>query len=136
MKRTNDMVCQDILSLLARFKQEQLRLAEEHSLTPVQLIALYMIERHGELAMGKVAHVLHCDPSNVTGIVDRLVSRRLITREESIADRRTKTIALTSAGQKLMNDIRTILPSRLGCDRLTSEEREALHSVAQKIASF
>jgi DNA-binding MarR family transcriptional regulator len=135
MELTAEVVCQDLLSLLSRFKQEMGSIADERGLTPVQLAALYRIDEHGELAMGKVAHVLHCDPSNVTGIVDRLVVHNLVTRKECATDRRAKTIALTPEGQKVVKQIMEIMPERLGCAKFTQAEREAIHSAVQKVGS-
>jgi len=134
MELTADIICQDILSLLGRFKQEMGLIADERGLTAVQLAALYRIDEHGELAMGKVAHVLHCDPSNVTGIVDRLVTHKLVTRQECPTDRRAKTITLTPEGKKVVDQIMAIMPGRLGCEKLSEDERRAIHSAVQKIA--
>src|SRR6266702_1583234 len=119
MELTAETVCQDLLSLLGRFKQELLHIADERSLTLAQLSALFRIDEHDGLAMGKVAHVLHCDPSNVTGIVDRLVVHKLVTRQECPTDRRAKTIALTPAGKDLVKQITSVMPGRLGCEKLT-----------------
>jgi DNA-binding MarR family transcriptional regulator len=134
MELTADIICQDLLSLLGRFKQEMGLIADERGLTAVQLAALYRIDEHGELAMGKVAHVLHCDPSNVTGIVDRLVAHKLVTRQECPTDRRAKTITLTPEGKKVVDQIMAIMPSRLGCEKLSDDERQAIHSAVQKMA--
>ena len=133
MDITAEIICQDMMLLLGRFKQELARIADERGLTQAQLAALYMVQQHGELAMGKVAYVLHCDPSNVTGIIDRLVSHRLVTRQENPVDRRAKTIALTPGGQKIVHEIMSILPDRMGCERLSIAERQALHAAVQKI---
>jgi DNA-binding MarR family transcriptional regulator len=51
--------------------------------------------------MGSMAELLHCDPSNVTGIVDALEERNLAKRKPSEADRRVKVVELTTAGKKL-----------------------------------
>jgi DNA-binding MarR family transcriptional regulator len=134
MELTSEIVCQDLLSLLGRFKQEMAHIADERGLTSVQLAALYRIDENGELAMGKVAHVLHCDPSNVTGIVDRLVAHKLVTRQECVTDRRAKTIALTVEGKRIVDETMAVMPGRLGCRRLTQAEREAIHSAVQKVA--
>ncbi len=135
MELTAETVCQDLLSLLGRFKQELLHIADERSLTLAQLSALFRIDEHDGLAMGKVAHVLHCDPSNVTGIVDRLVVHKLVTRQECPTDRRAKTIALTPAGKDLVKQITAVMPGRLGCEKLTQAEREAIHSAGQKLSA-
>ncbi len=134
MDITAEIICQDMMSLLGRFKQELARIADERNLTPVQLSALYMVQKHGEVPMGKVANMLHCDPSNVTGIIDRLVSHGLVTRKECPTDRRAKTITLTDEGAKVVREIMDVLPDRMGCGSLNLSDRQALHAAVQKIA--
>lgn len=51
--------------------------------------------------MSEIAAVLHCDNSNVTGIVDVLEERGLAERRLSEADRRVKLIALTAEGRRV-----------------------------------
>ena len=41
--------------------------------------------------MSALAHALHCDNSNVTGIVDRLEAAGLVERRAAEHDRRVKT---------------------------------------------
>jgi len=68
----------------------------------MQIHALYAI-KHGDVTMGRVAETLHCDASNVTGIVDRLVAGQFITRQEGELDRRTKTLQLTAKGHRAID---------------------------------
>jgi len=133
MEVTKIQVCQDILSLLTHFKQELNRFAESRHMTNMQVAALYSIAQNGELLMGKVAGVLHCDPSNVTGIIDRLVAQKLVTRQECAHDRRAKTIAVTPEGQKVIDELMALLPDQMGCGKLTTAERNSLHSAVQKL---
>ena len=51
--------------------------------------------------MSEIAAVLHCDTSNVTGIVDGLEEKGLAPRQPSESDRRVKLIALTAEGRRL-----------------------------------
>jgi DNA-binding MarR family transcriptional regulator len=51
--------------------------------------------------MSEIATVLHCDNSNVTGIVDGLEERGLVVRTASEGDRRVKLIALTAEGRRV-----------------------------------
>jgi DNA-binding MarR family transcriptional regulator len=51
--------------------------------------------------MSEIATVLHCDNSNVTGIVDGLEERGLAVRTASEQDRRVKLIALTADGRRV-----------------------------------
>src|SRR5438034_166896 len=118
METTPQQVCEDMLQLFTRFKSEIARIADAKQLTIAQIWALFTLNQHGGLAMGKVANVLHCDPSNVTGIVDRLVAQNLVRREECPTDRRAKMITLTDEGKRIHDEIIAILPEQLGCAKL------------------
>jgi DNA-binding MarR family transcriptional regulator len=55
--------------------------------------------------MGELAGVMHCDNSNITGIVDRLEERGLVERQPAEYDRRVKLIALTPEGRRLREEL-------------------------------
>ncbi len=73
--------------------------ARELGLRPSAFGALRALDR--PRTMSEVAAVLHCDNSNVTGIVDGLEERGLATRQPSETDRRVKLIALTAEGRRV-----------------------------------
>jgi MarR family transcriptional regulator, organic hydroperoxide resistance regulator len=76
-----------------------IEIAHKVGVTPSILGALRFLD-HPQ-PMGRMAELLHCDPSNVTGIVDTLEERNLAKRKPSEADRRVKVVELTAAGKKL-----------------------------------
>jgi DNA-binding MarR family transcriptional regulator len=76
-----------------------IEIAHKLGVTPSLLGALRFLEQ--PQTMGKMAELLHCDPSNVTGIVDALEERKLAERKPSAADRRVKVVELTAAGKRL-----------------------------------
>jgi MarR family transcriptional regulator, organic hydroperoxide resistance regulator len=82
-------------------KRRMMELARELDFSPVQLHSLRLIEPGVETPMRALAQQLFCDPSNVTGIVDRLVARGLVERRESDTDRRVKIIRLTPEGHRV-----------------------------------
>jgi DNA-binding MarR family transcriptional regulator len=90
-----------IWQLVLANKQRTMRLAQELDLAPMQLHTLRLIEPGKELPMRGLAQSLFCDPSNVTGIVDRLEARGLIERREAVHDRRVKILRLTRDGARL-----------------------------------
>ena len=90
-----------IWRLVQANKPRMVRLAQELDLAPMQLHALRLIEPGSELPMGALAQSLFCDPSNVTGIVDRLESRGLIARHGAAHDRRVKILTLTAEGERV-----------------------------------
>src|SRR4029077_9058134 len=94
-----------------RASHYQARLAEP-PLTSPQAMLLHQLD--DPLPMNEVAGKLHCDPSNVTGIVDRLEGRGLIERQHLTKDRRVKQLALTAEGRRLRRRVETILSSAPG----------------------
>ncbi len=76
-----------------------IEIAHKLKVTPSILGALRFLDT--PQPMGRMAELLHCDPSNVTGIVDTLEERNLAARKPSKADRRVKVVELTAAGRKL-----------------------------------
>ena len=74
-------------------------IAKNHDLTPVQAKLLLSIS--DPAPMRNLASTMCCDPSNITGVVDRLEERGLITRTEDPSDRRVKILQATPAGRRL-----------------------------------
>ena len=76
-----------------------IEIAHRLGVTPPLLGAIRCLEPRQ--TMGRLAELLHCDPSNVTGIVDALEDRNLAERKPSEVDRRIKIVELTGPGEKL-----------------------------------
>lgn len=129
--------CQTLLKLIKSCKAVMAEVADEYGLTPIQLFALDAIHEAGAagIAMGRLAQTLHCDASNITGIVDRLTALSLIVRQENPQDRRIKNLLLTDQGRQTVRAITAALPGRLGCDRLDSKDRLWLSSLVGKLQS-
>jgi DNA-binding MarR family transcriptional regulator len=87
------------------------------------------------MPMKEMASLLMCEPSNVTGIIDKLFARSYIAREENPKDRRIKMISLTDEGtelrQKIVKNIVDYKSDRL--ERLTPAEQQDLKKMMLKI---
>src|ERR1700694_104332 len=68
---------------------------------PLQAKALHELNVDPPISMRELAARLKSDPSNVTGLIDRLEARGLVERRPDPNDRRIKGLALTSAGAKM-----------------------------------
>jgi len=106
-------------------------IAAEMDLHPQQLFALKHLD--GPLPMGALADHLHCDSSNVTGIVDRLEKRGLVERRSAERDRRVKLLVLTDAGER----IRAELVARMSepapeIAALSSADQRALRDILRR----
>jgi DNA-binding MarR family transcriptional regulator len=76
-------------------------IAQEFDLTPMQMGAIRTLDPDRPVPMSELAEALHCDASNVTGLVDRLEARGLAERRGADGDRRVKIIALTDEGARV-----------------------------------
>jgi len=69
------------------------------------LHVMWMIERHGELSMTRLADMLDVSLSNATGLVDRMEERGLIERSRVPDDRRVVRVGLSAYGRDLLAQI-------------------------------
>ncbi|MTE18926.1 MarR family transcriptional regulator [Streptomyces sp. TRM43335] len=120
-------------TVVDRFHREYDEAAGRHSLTGSQarLIALL---HHRPLPMREIARRLKCEPSNITGIVDRLESRGLVERRPDPADRRVKLAALTERGLDTAERLRGSLDfAREPLGELTPVERAVLRDLLRRM---
>lgn len=84
--------------------------------------------------MHTITTTLGCDASNVTGLVERLVSSNLIERCECPEDRRAKIITLTRKGRRVRKQGIEKLNQRAlePFDKLTAEEQKVLERLLAK----
>ncbi|GGW38902.1 MarR family transcriptional regulator [Streptomyces lucensis JCM 4490] len=135
--RRADAVTMEVVELIgdvvARFYADYEKAAGEHTLTGPQarLLSLLSLE---PLPMRKLAQRLKCEPSNVTGIVDRLESRGLVERRPDPADRRVKVAAATEEGRQVARDLREGLHfAREPLAGLSDDERRSLRDLLRRM---
>lgn len=80
----------------------------DSGLTPTQLRTLFLIVNKGSTNFRKLAEALEVTPANVTGIVDRLVGQRLVSRTENPEDRREMTLQATDKGQAIVSNLKEV----------------------------
>jgi DNA-binding MarR family transcriptional regulator len=76
-------------------------------LTIAQLKSLFFISDQGNTTSGKLAVALGVTPTNMTGIVDRLVRQGLVSRAENAQDRRSVLLHTTDKGEELVTRLRS-----------------------------
>ncbi|MFE9094125.1 MarR family winged helix-turn-helix transcriptional regulator [Streptomyces sp. NPDC007264] len=116
-------------TVVARYHEEYEEAAAEHALTGAQarLLSLLSLE---PLPMRRLAQKLKCEPSNVTGIVDRLETRGLVERRPDPADRRVKLAAATEEGRRVARGLRDSLNfAREPLAGLSREQRLSLRDL-------
>lgn len=120
-------------SVVARYHEEYDRAAATHSLTGAQARVLALIALE-PLPMRQIARALRCEPSNVTGIVDRLEARGLVERRPDPSDRRVKVAAATADGTQTAKQLRDSLDfAREPLAALSRADRTTLRDLLQRM---
>lgn len=115
-------------ALVARYQESYEAAAARHQLTSSQVRVLELLSQQ-PLAMSRLAERLKCEPSNVTGIVDRLEARGLVRRGPDPADRRVKLAAVTEAGRSIGDQVRASTDfTRARLTALPPEDCASLHA--------
>jgi DNA-binding MarR family transcriptional regulator len=120
-----------VFELVHQLGANMAAVSAEHGLTPVQTRALISLREPAP--MRDLAAALECDKSNVTGIVDGLERRGLVSRQASPTDRRVKQLVFTSAGRELRD---TVLVRLYGeppaISNLTADEEAELRRLLRR----
>lgn len=109
-------------------KHDLMKIADKYGITVMQLYTLCLLEDDKSIPMNALSSMLHCDASNLTGIIDRLFTGEYVKREENPKDRRVKMITLTPKGAELSKQIFAELPQRqpTGLNSLNDEQKQQL----------
>ncbi|NUK05167.1 MarR family transcriptional regulator [Streptomyces lunaelactis] len=120
-------------TVVARYYAEYEQAAAKHSLTGAQARVLSLLTLE-PTPMRRIAQKLKCEPSNVTGIIDRLEARGLVERRPDPNDRRVKLAAPTEDGRVTARRLRESLDfAREPLAELSDEERTALRDLLKRM---
>ncbi|MFC8918656.1 MarR family winged helix-turn-helix transcriptional regulator [Streptomyces sp. NPDC047821] len=120
-------------TVVTRYHEEYEQAAAQHSLTGAQARVLGLLALE-PTPMRRIAQSLRCEPSNVTGIVDRLEARGLVERRPDPADRRVKIAAATEEGRATAGRLREALDfAREPLAALSDDERTALRDLLRRM---
>lgn len=107
--------------------------AAELELHPAQAGALLQMQPDTPVPMNELATLLHCDNSNVTGIVDRLEARGLVARRPHEHDRRVKHVVLTQLGVQASEQVRSTMASAPEAfNKLSASDQRALRDILRR----
>ncbi|MDX1455482.1 MAG: MarR family transcriptional regulator [Gammaproteobacteria bacterium] len=113
-------------------------LALRYSLTGPQLVCVRQLLKHGSMTPGELAKRISLSPATITGIVDRLEKRGLVTRERSQEDKRKVVIALTPAGEQQVEQMPPPLHETFlrRLEQLSEDEQDEIDEVLAKIVDM
>jgi len=114
------------------------QLANQHGLTGPQLICMRILKDQGNLKPTMLAKEMSLSQGTVTGIVDRLFSRNLVTRISNTNDRRSHSIALTEEGKRMVENAPSPLQESFAVKLRTipQENQLVIHTILKQIVGM
>lgn len=139
MQQDNDGRVKKILELAeAIYNKLSPRIPTEwlsSDLTVAQLRVLLVLQATGQSRMSDIASVLGIALPTATGIVDKLVKKGMVVREDDLQDRRLVIASISASGRELINGLwisGRIQMERL-LDGLTNEQMGKATEVAEML---
>jgi DNA-binding MarR family transcriptional regulator len=119
--------------LFWQMRPRMVRVAGEFGLSPPQLFALRTLDPDNPIPMSALAAALHCDNSNVTGLVDGLEAQGLVERRPGEHDRRVRMLVVTERGAAVRNRLVEVVqevPPELAT--LSAADQRALRDILRR----
>ncbi|WP_052745665.1 MarR family winged helix-turn-helix transcriptional regulator [Allosalinactinospora lopnorensis] len=113
-----------------------LRSMEHGDLQIVQSAALHVLVRGEQPTVKELAATIGRSVSQTSRVVDQLVKRGFVERNEDPADRRARRLRITGQGRSVIRELQRIrLQGRMEMvDRLTPEERQTVIQAMELLA--
>jgi len=89
------------------------KLNSEFNVTIPQMICLYVIARSEGITQSALAAEVDLGPSTITGVIDRLEAKGLVTRMRQSPDRRKVLLQVTERGHEVTKSAPALLQDRL-----------------------
>lgn len=129
----HDALMERLARAAAGYYRDLTAAAAMHGLTMTQAKMLILL-RQQPLPMRALAGRLACDASNITGLVDRLEARGLVSRHADAADRRIKNVVATEEGREAVRLIRADMRATSAAfARLDEEDRRSLYDLLGRL---
>jgi len=126
-------VCMETTEILIKIRKivrsidiESKKIQKEHGVSIPQVLCLNFLHSspNYQATQGDIRRFLNLNPSTVSGIINRLEKKGYLARLPKSGDKRVVNIALTSAGDKMLSTIPSLLHVQLSekLKSLSSEE--------------
>ena len=104
MRTTSDNVLIALRKIIQAIDMNSRKLVKRVGLTGPQLVILQEISNLGEVTAGEVARAVSLSQATLTGILERMEKRGLLSRRRSEHDKRRVMVRITDSGKKVLDD--------------------------------
>jgi len=132
------VIVYEIYRLMQAGKLYTKELNKKYQVSAPQLNCLIALYENGPLPPSQIAKIIMVSSSTVTGIIDRLELKGLVTRMRKSLDRRVITIELTEVGRSLANNAPPPIQHKIvdGLRRLPEGEIEEIVRSLRKLTNM
>jgi len=132
------VIVYEIYRLMQAGKLYTKELNKKYQVSAPQLNCLIALYENGPLPPSQIAKIIMVSSSTVTGIIDRLELKGLVTRTRKSLDRRVITIELTEVGRSLANNAPPPIQHKIvdGLRRLPEGEIEEIVRSLRKLTNM
>ncbi len=116
---------------------ESKKVQKEYGVTIPQVLCLNFLREspNYQATQGEIREFINLNSSTVSGIINRLEKKGLLARLPKSGDKRVVNIALTSAGDKLLKTIPSLLHEQLS-EKLQKLEQSELNKVEESLETL
>lgn len=124
--------------IIRSIDMENKRICQKYKLTLAQLVCLRLLLNNKEMTSSRLAKQMFVSQATLTGVLDRMESKGLITRERSMTDRRKVFIHLSPQGEELAQEMPLPLQDRFAqsLELLEEHEREQINACLERIVQL
>ncbi|MCI1648821.1 MAG: MarR family transcriptional regulator [Bacteroides sp.] len=111
---------------------ESKKIQKEHGVSIPQVLCLSFLHKspYYQSTQGEIRKYLNLNPSTVSGIINRLEKKGLLARLPKQGDKRIVNITLTSAGDKLLSSVPSLLHEQLS-EKLQELDKNELMKIRE-----
>lgn len=123
-----------IRKIVRSINLESKKIQKEYGVSIPQVLCLHYLRNSPDFqsTQGKVRKFLNLNASTVSGIINRLEKKGLVARLPKSGDKRVVNIALTSAGDKVIDRMPPLLHEQLS-DKLKTLNPEELQLIEKSL---
>jgi DNA-binding MarR family transcriptional regulator len=141
MAKDNDPVkaiFMDLRRIMRAMDVYSRQLSTSHGLTGPQMLCLREVADKGSLTTGDLARAIALSPATLTGILDRLEMRGLVSRERRPEDKRRVLVSLTSMGKEMSHELPSPMQERFGSKlaALTGDQQAVIRRALEQMADM
>jgi DNA-binding MarR family transcriptional regulator len=131
---SRDEIMRRLMDLFASTLDHQGTFLETLGLTYSQAKLLWRLEPGDTPSLKEAAKRCGVDPSNLSGVVDQLAERNLVTSRPATHDKRVRVIRLTADGVRLRRRLVICMSRNPSIDALSERRREQLLEILREVA--